>query len=79
MYTLEFVLGKATTNWQMENKLLPHLLDQSLIPTMILSLRPTRQKHDFSATVHCNVLKEKSEEKTLVWPSLPGGQVLILT
>ena len=26
-----------TTNWQMENKLLPHLLDQSLIPTMILS------------------------------------------
>ena len=62
----------------MENKLLPHLLDQSLIPTMILSLRPTRQKHDFSATLHCNVLKEKSEEKTLVWPSLPGGQVLIL-
>ena len=39
----------------------------------------TRQKHDFSANVHCNVLKEKSEEKTLVWPSQPGGQVLILT
>ena len=51
-----------TTNWQMENKLLPHLLDQSLIPTMILSWTA---KNIAPERVHEEKSQKKSESQKM--------------